>query len=396
MKQVVFYGSVLLLLMGNHRVVSGEGAGVEVNSFVEAQDAESASANLVGVYYYPWHGDGAFHGRKYLREFLDPTQQPYLGEYNDRDPDVIRQHVAWSEYAGINLWVCSWWGPEDLTDITLRNHVMTNDLINDIQIALFYETTKLLTDRSRPGGRWNDVSGVAAHIQHMAEHYFDHPSYFRIDDRPVLFIYLTRGMDPKGILPETIEIMRAEAKAAGFDIYIVGDHVFGRPPSAPGNMALMDAVTNYDVYGSSGGTRVLYSTQEGVDAYYAQQAEWKALAAEAGVRFIPAVSPGYNDAGVRPERRHQPLSRKLSPDDAFGSLFKANLEGALPLTDPEIGNLFMVNSWNEWHEDTQIEPVALAPATNEDVSGTNRYTWGLSYEGYGMRYLDLLRDALNK
>lgn len=393
MKRVVFLGTVCFLLISGQCVIHGEDNNAGMNGNISAH--ESAAQNLVGVYYYPWYGDGEFHGRQYLREFLKPAQQPVLGEYNDRDEEVIQQHIAWSEYAGINLWVCSWWGPGNMTDITLRNHVLTHARINDIQIALFYETTTLLTDRNRSDKRWNDVSNVADHIQHMAEHYFDHPNYFRIDGRPVLFIYLTRGMEPKGILPETLAIMREEAQAAGFDIYIVGDHVFGRPPSAPGNMALMDAVTNYDVYGSSGGTRVLYATQEGVDAYYAQQAEWKALADDAGVRFIPAVSPGYNDAGVRPERRHQPLSRKLSPDDAFGSLFKANLAGALPLTDPEIGNLFMINSWNEWHEDTQIEPVAIAPATNEDVSGTNRYTWGLPYEGYGMRYLDILKDAIN-
>jgi glycoprotein endo-alpha-1,2-mannosidase len=68
----------------------------------------------------------------------------------------------------------------------------------------------------------------------------------------------------------------------------------------------------------------------------------------------------------------------------------------LKLTDPGIRNLFMINSWNEWHEDTQIEPVVVAPPTNKDVSGTDVYTWGLEYEGYGMRYLDILKKALEK
>ncbi len=351
--------------------------------------------DIVGVYYYPWHGGGDFHGRKYLREYLVPAQLPVLGEYDDTGAGVIEQHFEWFDYAGINLLVSSWWGPNTMTDNTMRNRVMANPNIKNLKIALFYESTSLLTDKNISDDKWNDVSRVADHIQHMATYFFGHPNYFKIDGRPVLFIYLTRAMEGRGILGETIQIMREQASLAGFDIYIVGDHVFGNPPSTPGEMALLDAVTNYDVYGSSGGRNVLYATQTGVDNYYAKQAEWKLLAEQAGVRFIPAASPGYNDNGVRQEALHQPLSRKLSEDDEFGSLFRANLKGAQSLTDSVIGNLFMINSWNEWHEDSQIEPVAPAAPTSKDVSD-GLYTWGLEYEGYGTKYLDILKEAVEK
>ncbi len=357
-----------------------------------------AEKDLVGVYYYPWHGDNNFHGGKYLREFLVPAQLPVLGEYNDREARVIERHFEWSEYAGINLWVSSWWGPHRTEDITLRNHVMPNPKINDIQIALFYESTSRLTNSSISDDRWNTTENVASDIQHMATYYWNHPNYLKIDGRPVLFIYLTRAMQSRGILEETVIIMREQAEMLGHDIYIVGDHAFGRATNSGiiEAMALLDAVTNYDVYGSSGGRNVLYATQAGVDNYYANMAEWKSLAEERGARFIPAVSPGYNDRGVRLDADHQPLSRKLSEDDEFGSLFKANLDGALKLTDPDIRNLFMINSWNEWHEDTNIEPVVPAPPTSEDVSGEGVYTYGLEYEGYGMKYLDILREAIEK
>jgi glycoprotein endo-alpha-1,2-mannosidase len=358
-----------------------------------------AEKDLVGVYYYPWHGNNNFHGKKYLREYLVPAQLPVLGEYNDREARVIEQHFEWSKYAGINLWVSSWWGPNRTEDITLRNHILPNPKINNLKIALFYESTSRLTNRSISDDNWNTTENVAADIQHMAAHYWNHPNYFKIDERPVLFIYLTRAMHSRGILAETVRIMREQAELLGHDIYIVGDHAFNRPTNSGQveAMALLDAVTNYDVYGSSNGRNVLYATQAGVDKYHQEMADWKALAEERGARFIPAVSPGYNDAGVRPENKHQPLSRKLSPDDEFGSLFKAHLKGAIKLTDPGIRNLFMINSWNEWHEDTQIEPVVVAPPTNKDVTGTEEiYTWGLEYEGYGMKYLDILKEFLEK
>ena len=41
----------------------------------------------------------------------------------------------------------------------------------------------------------------------------------------------------------------------------------------------------------------------------------------------------------------------------------------------------------EWHEDTQIEPVAA----QDYISVDNYYGTGLEYEAYGERYLDILR-----
>ena len=91
---------------------------------------------MVGVYYYPWYGGNDFHGRKYLREHLVPVQVPELGEYNDRDDQVIGQHLDWCEYAGIGLWVTSWRGPGKMTDVTTKDHILTHPDLKDMKIAL--------------------------------------------------------------------------------------------------------------------------------------------------------------------------------------------------------------------------------------------------------------------
>ena len=337
----------------------------------------------VGVYYYPWYYND-FHGKQYLREKLVPPQTPELGEYNDRDENVISQHIIWSFFAGVDLWVVSWWGPNSREDITVRNHILTNPNLNDLKIAVFYETE----------GRTNGFSAYAnvlSDIEFIADNYFNHPNYLKIDGKPVLFIYLTRVLSLRGTLGSTIGTIRSAAAGKGYQLFIIGDQIWGSPPSATADIALLDGITNYDVYGNMGAS--MYAGQTSVNTYYDKQAEWKALAQSSNVGFIPGVVPGFNDKGVRNVASHIPLSRKLTASSEYGSLFRTMLQKAKQFVDKRVGRMIMITSWNEWHEDTQIEPVNLASPTTTDVSPSgNDYTNGLEYEGYGKRYLQILRE----
>jgi hypothetical protein len=159
---------------------------------------------------------------------------------------------------------------------------------------------------------------------------------------------------------------------------------------------LLDGVTSYDVYGSlRGGKNEGYvGSREQVTQYYqGEQREWKNLAQSKGCAFIPGTSPGFNDLGVRPEKNRIPLSRRLNLSAAEGSLFQAALQEARTLVDPQLDYLIMVNSFNEWHEDTQIEPVVAVDGSKGLDSQTNlptNLTYGLEYEAYGSLYLKIL------
>jgi hypothetical protein len=64
------------------------------------------------------------------------------------------------------------------------------------------------------------------------------------------------------------------------------------------------------------------------------------------------------------------------------------LKNARTLVDPKAYNVLMVNSFNEWHEDTQIEPTIGASTTLP-----YNLTYGVEYHGYGYLYLDILRNG---
>jgi len=374
------------------------------------------SKYMVGSYYYPWHGPD-FHGGQYLREYLIPPQLPELGEYDDRKEDVIGRHLAWTRVvAKSNLWVTSWAGRTERRDKTIRENIMTHPNLPGTKISLFYETLSrirekvietpqtyangtIMTDANgtiiTKEDRYVDTTNPYPDMEYMAETYFGDPNYLRIDGKPVVFVYVTRRLYAYKLLEGIITDFRDAARAKGYeDIYIVGDQTWNKAPTAPYEpFKLLNAVTNYDVYGNMG-RQPGYAEQSRVDLYYRNQKGWYDEAKKQGCSFIPATSPGYNDRGTRLAANHPGTSRKLSAGSEFGSLFKAMMEQAIKIADPSTGNIIMITSFNEWHEDTQIEPVKVSElptgnATNPDLI----VPASLTYEGYGERYLDIIRNV---
>mmetsp|Transcript_2692 Transcript_2692/g.3813 ORF Transcript_2692/g.3813 Transcript_2692/m.3813 type:complete len:1271 (-) Transcript_2692:442-4254(-) len=347
----------------------------------------------VGAYYYPWYGNYDFNGRNYLRAELKPPQEPTLGEYDQRNEEVITQHLMWSQQANINLWATSWWGPNSATDKNTQA-ILQNPFLAEskLKIALLYETKGRIPSNGDVGNVYNDLS-------YAAKNFFTSPHYLKIDERPVFFIYLARWLSSIGKLDDAISEMRRAARDNGFKLYIVGDMAHSNPPPGDGKYApfdWLDAVTEYDAFGAM--NRPMFAGESGVEYYRKKQQDWSDAAHVQQCDFIPSITPGYNDKGVR-NGNYKGMSRKLDVNSEFGTLFKALLDNAVKQVDEHTGQMFMVTSFNEWHEDTQIEPVG--PKDNQDAGVAKTFeplghTSGMEYEEYGTRYLDILREGTKK
>ena len=351
------------------------------------QDHVSGPAPTVGVYYYPWFGysDRGLDFGDTLRAHLDPPHKPELDDYDSRDPDVIARHIDYSRRGNIHFWAMSWWGPDSHTEVTLREHFLTHPRVREINFCIHYESPGRLGPFDKP-----DFTNLVDDFRYLAKTYFTQPNYLRIQGRPVVIIYLTRAYflteDARRAARELRQVMRGEL---GIELYLVGDDFFvdGLDPQ---RAVLWDAVTSFDLYGMSfqqhGGT------PKGINVLADLHRDAHDSAKALGVGFIPTVSPGYNDTAVR--GGHVPRGRYITENGRaleHGSLFRASLSRtALPFLDPSAGGILMVNSFNEWYEDTQIEPTAPGVTTDQDDSGRQIYTQGVRYEAYGYKYLDIL------
>lgn len=350
----------------------------------------AAAAPTVGAYYYPWWGEGIAGGHTFdqtVRMHLTPqAQPPAVGLHNSRDAQIISQHIDQSHRGNISMWSLSWWGPNSFEDATIRNHILPHPRAAELSYTIHYETTGRLGDFGTP-----DYTNLIPDFQYLAQHVFSDPNYMRIDGRPVVVMYLSRVyFDDRNGWIALANLRAAMQQQFGYDPYIIGDHIFG---NVAAGATRLDAITGYDVYGQVFGDGV--ADQQSIDDLEQIYANAQAFADSQGVDFVPGVTPGFNDKAVR--EGHAVAARYLDAlgPTAPGSVMQKMLDVAvLPHTDSDIDQLILVTSFNEWHEDTQIEPTIVAPSTATDDSSTGTdLTQGKSYEGYGDRYLDILRAA---
>ena len=361
---------------------------------------------LVGAHYYYWYPQNFRQG--YLRKTLVPAEKPALGIYRSDDPRVIEQHIAWCSRYGVDFLALDWWPGRDERNAGFAKALLAAPNLGDVKFCVFYETWTLNFDKDFGTTTFTDevTQRFLADMTGIARTFFNNPAYLRVQNRPVVFLYLSRTFC--GRYREALTQLRAKLAEMGHDVYLVGDEIFwkvvadrtipgGHPEESTGpqrgRIMQFDAITAYNLY--EGGTAS--HRGYGAESAYVEDSlrlyRDYSLACGNRVALVPSVTPGYNDRGVRPSVDHYPIPRQWRADLPEGTFLAETLERvAFPLADPVL-NMIMITTWNEWNEDTAIEPLDQSPPTSRDQSesGTG-FTQGYSYSGHGTTYLEVLRD----
>ena len=251
---------------------------------------------------------------------------------------------------------------------------------------------------------------IERHAEHLAR-CFASPAYLRIDGRPVVFLYLTRTLtgDVAGMLRGARQVLAAR----GFDPYFIGDEVYWRvTPEQPGpgqptlttspqvpRIEQLDAVTSYILYFSDPAHPALGPTRDssGYPGTTAIAADQKLLLAEYRaatgglVPVVPDVAVGFNDRGFRLGTNHPAQPRQWTPQDGPASTLDHFFRCvAAPELDPKLP-MVMVTSWDDWNEDTGVEPIRGLPTRRDDSPSGDAYTQGYEYGHEGRSAVGVLR-----
>jgi hypothetical protein len=95
------------------------------------------------------------------------------------------------------------------------------------------------------------------------------------------------------------------------------------------------------------------------------------------------VQPGFNDRGFRLTTNHPAQPRQWLPGDGPSSTLDQMFRCvAIPEVDRALP-ILMVTSWDDWNEDTGVEPIPGTPTTRDHSPSGTDYTQGYQYGGEG-------------
>jgi hypothetical protein len=314
---------------------------------------------------------------------------PLWGYVMEDDPDVMEMKIEAAAKYGVDIFIYDWYwyneGPyleEALNEGYLK--AKNNDKVKFyIMWANHDARTTWDIDRSHdiqtvwPGTV--DRKNFDIVVQRIIRQYFTHPSYFKVDGRPVFNIYdlanLIKGLGGFEQTEEALNHFINEVKKAGFPglhLQVMLRNSMLRDESEMGG----DSPTVKDIQRLNFSSLTHYqwvhvagNGKDYVDWGMEAINKWPDYEKAFGIPYWPHVSIGWDNNPRFVEKKD--IVRNSTP-----TAFKSFLIKAKDYLDqhPEQPQVIVINSWNEWVEGSYLEP---------DMRN-----------GYG--YLEALHSAMSK
>jgi len=347
---------------------------------------------FVGAYYFNWYNIED-QWKRYSQ-----TRHPVLGHYDQSDPAVLVKHHAWAKQGGIDFFAMAWsgggsdlinWERADEIDRRVTSHLKMTD---GVQVALMYNIRDFVQAGSHGKidlSEENYCAIISDHLVYAAQKHFPEENYFKVGENPVIFLYTLRDyVNYVDCLKLALERMLLET---GYVPYIIGDSVWWSP--SPEKFDWKDyhsinvsAVTAFSTFDAGQPHRMGHNFAWDNSQLFHDMI--KPAWAEQMI-VIPSIMPGFDDRHMRGrdrptiDRAHgaelvqqwkQVLWYPMCQTKILGLMkrmqrnilgFQFNVrprtkkgresmeaKGSALLTPPMI----MINSFNEWHDGTEIEP----------------------------------------
>lgn len=316
------------------------------SNYIPISETGIAVDRLVGAHYYPWY---EMHGG-HENWADDSIETPVLGEYAADEPAVIDQHLTWCLEHGINWLSMSWWGEGSGSDRALSTAITEAEKFDEVEFSILYETTRLRKfDFDLNDERARDK--LRSDLQYLEQEYFGEDNYLQFDGRPVIFLYVARELS--GNVEAAFESI--------FDTldtkpYILADLSFGASLGTAQIASVLDGITSYNPYSARKDIESVFHD------LYRQGLETMNLSAQASdVDFVPVIIPGFNDTAIPDSQRE---------DNPILSATPERYEHVCEQVNPHLADsrAVLITSFNEWYENTQIEPSERFGTTYLDIT----------------------------
>lgn len=329
------------------------------------------------MHYCPLWKEGTHYGWGKIEPW--PERRPAIGWYDEGTPEVADWHIKYALEHGIQGFIYCWYRASFDPDIKMMiGHALHDGLLKSRYLDRFKFV--IMWENGCAKGVKSREDLLDNLLPFWIRNYFTHPSYLRIDGKPVLFVWRPERVAPelggsaatKGVLDE----MRAACRQAGLEgLWLVGclegpDRALQERYAREG----WDATSAYGLHGTSplppGRDLEGIMTLDHRTTLLGQADTLRAKKAVGALPDIVDVMVGWD-----PRPWHGPRTQSYQAG-AGPANFEAACRRAKEIVDATPGNgldkrLVVFDNWNEFGEGHYIEPCA----------------------GFGFGFVDVIRNV---
>jgi hypothetical protein len=319
---------------------------------------------LVGAHNCPlWEADKP---NMWLNILKHPERLPALGFYAQENPEVADWETKWAVEHGVSFFIYCWYRASQGGAVQMRYGSAIHDALFKSRFVGKMKFTLMWENQARGQA---GVSGEQDLLQNLMpfwlENYFKHPSYLKVDNKPVLFIYrpefLVQDLGGVENVAKAFEKMRQACRNSGFaGLYILGEY---RGLDA-NHLKLMKRLGLDYTFAYCWGVPGSPTPEKAIQTQMEYIRKTQELNILPQVVTVSQAWSGWHDEGS---------IWKIPPKD-FERLLRLAKDFTGTLPKQELGSrMLLLDNWNEWGEGHYIAP----------------------YREYGFGYLDAVRNVFS-
>ncbi len=317
---------------------------------------------LIGAHHCPlWEADKFGMWANVLKH---PERTPALGFYAQENPEVADWETKWAVEHGINFFIYCWYRTSQGGPVTtmfssaIHDALFKSRFVNKMKFTIMWEN-----QRRGFAGVADEKDLMTNLLPFWMENYFKHPSYLKVDNKPVLFIYrpefLVNDLGSIENVRKAFGLMRQACRNAGFDgLYLFGEY----RGLVPKHLQLMQQLGLDYTFAYCWGIPNNPTPEQAIATQMDYIRQTQTLGILPQVVTVSQAWSGWRDEGSIwkiPPRDYETLLRQAK-----------DFIGTLPAN--ELGRkMLLLDNWNEWGEGHYIAP----------------------YREYGFGYLDAVRKV---
>ena len=319
---------------------------------------------LVGAHHCPlWEADKPNMWANIVKH---PERTPALGFYAQENPEVSDWETKWATEHGVSFFVYCWYRTSQGGAVKTQFGSAIHDALFKSRFADKMKFTIMWENQSRGHAGVADERDMFENLlPYWMTNYFQHPSYVKVDGKPVLFIYrpefLVQDLGGVENVKKAFERMRQTCRDAGFAGLLILGEYRGLDPK---HLALMKQLGLDYTFAYCWGIPNSPAPAQAIQTQMDYIRKTQQLGILPQVVTVSQAWSGWRDEG----------SIWKIPPPEFETLLRQakDFVGTLPAN--ELGSkMLLLDNWNEWGEGHYLAP----------------------YREYGFGYLDAVRKVFS-